>query len=55
MADVVEVESLSALVRQYRVTSVPKTLLNGVVELLGSQSESGLLDAIETLRTEDES
>ena len=49
VADVVEVDALPELGHQYRVTSVPKTLLNGTIELLGSQSESSLLDAIESV------
>ena len=47
VADVVEVDALPELAHEYDVTSVPKTLVNGAVELLGSQSESSLLDAIE--------
>ncbi len=47
VADVVEVDALPELAHEYRVTSVPKTLVNASVELLGSQSESSLLDAIE--------
>ena len=47
VADVVEVDGLPELAQEYRVTSVPKTLVNGSVELLGSQSESSLVDAIE--------
>lgn len=46
--EVLEVEGLPELRERYRVTGVPKTLVNGTVELLGSQSESTLLDAIET-------
>jgi len=48
VADVVEVDALPELAHEYGVTSVPKTLVNASVELLGSQSESSLLDAIET-------
>lgn len=48
-AEVVEVDAFPELGRQYKVTSVPKTLVNGSVELLGSQSESSLLDAIESV------
>ena len=47
VADVVEVDALPELAHEYKVMSVPKTLVNGSVELLGSQSESSLLDAIE--------
>ena len=47
MAAVVEVDALPELAHEYKVMSVPKTLVNGSVELLGSQSESSLLDAIE--------
>jgi predicted DsbA family dithiol-disulfide isomerase len=49
VADVVEVDALPELVREYKVTSVPKTLVNGSIELVGSQSESSLLDAIEAV------
>ena len=49
VADVVEVEALPELVHEYKVTSVPKTLVNGSIELVGSQSESSLLDAIEAV------
>ncbi len=49
VADVVEVDGLPELAQEYKVTSVPKTLVNGSVELLGSQSESSLLDAIESV------
>jgi hypothetical protein len=49
VADVVEVDALPELGHQYKVTSVPKTLLNGTIELLGSQSESSLLDAMESV------
>ncbi len=49
VADVVEVDALPELGHEYKVTSVPKTLVNGSVELLGTQSESSLLDAIEAL------
>lgn len=47
VAEVVDVEALPELASEYSVTSVPKTLVNGVVELLGSQSEASILDAIE--------
>ena len=47
VADVVEVDALPELAHEYSVTSVPKTLVNASVELLGSQSESSFLDAIE--------
>lgn len=49
VADVVEVDALPELGHEYKVTSVPKTLVNGSVELLGTQSESSLLDAMEAL------
>ena len=49
MAAVVEVDALPELAHEYSVTSVPKTIVNGSVELLGSQSESSLLDAIESV------
>ncbi len=49
VADVVDVDGLPELAREYKVTSVPKTLVNASVELLGSQSESSLVDAIVTV------
>ena len=49
IADVIEVESFPEVVERFNVTSVPKTLVNGTVELLGSQTESSLLQAIEAL------
>ena len=36
VADVVEVEALPELVHEYKVTSVPKTLVNGSIELVGA-------------------
>lgn len=50
VADVLEVETVPELRERYRVTGVPKTIVNDRVELLGSQSESTLLDAIESSR-----
>ena len=47
IAEVVEVEALPELAREHAVTSVPKTLVNGSVELLGSQTAASVLDAIE--------
>ena len=49
VADVVDVDALPELAHEYKVTSVPKTLVNASVELLGSQCESSLVDAIETV------
>lgn len=49
VAEVIDVESLPELAEQHHITSVPKTVLGGSVELLGSQSATSLLDAIETL------
>lgn len=48
VADVVDVEALPELAERHGITSVPKTTVNGSVELLGSQSASSLIDAIET-------
>jgi len=45
-ADVVDIDAFPELSDRYRVTSVPTTLVDGGVELLGSQAESGFLDAI---------
>jgi hypothetical protein len=45
-ADVVEVGALAEMAERYRVRSVPKTLVDGAIELLGSQSESSLVEAI---------
>ena len=46
LAEVIEVSELPELAERYRVTGVPKALVNDVVELLGSQSEEKLLDAL---------
>lgn len=45
-ADVVEIGEFPALAREYRVQGVPKTVINGSVELLGAQPESALVEAI---------
>jgi glutaredoxin-like protein len=45
-ADVIEISEFPQLAREYRVQGVPKTVINGVVELLGAQSEAQFVDAV---------
>lgn len=52
VADVIEVEALPELAAAYSVTSVPKALFNGTVELLGTQSEASFLEALSTALAE---
>ena len=42
-AEVVEITEFPDLARRYAVTSVPKVVINDVVELLGSQTEERFL------------
>ena len=49
-ADVVDVETLPELAERHAVKSVPTLLVDGAVELLGTQSESGILEAISRRR-----
>jgi protein-disulfide isomerase len=45
-ADVIEANEFPELSRRYNVMGVPKTVVNGVQELLGAQPEARLLAAI---------
>ena len=46
VADVVDIEAVPELAERHHVRSVPKLLIDGAMELLGSQSESGVVEAI---------
>ena len=45
-ADVIEVSELAAVRERFRVTSVPRVLIDDEHELVGSQSEGDLLAAL---------
>ena len=45
-AEVVEAQEFPHLSQLHRVQAVPKTIINGVVEVLGSVSETILLERI---------
>ena len=45
-AEVVEAQEFPHLSQLHRVQAVPKTVINGVVEVLGSVSETVLLERI---------
>jgi hypothetical protein len=45
-ADCIEAEEFMDLSRRYRVSAVPKTILNGSMEILGAVPESDLLRAV---------
>ena len=47
VAEVVEANEFPALSERYRVTSVPKTVINDRVELIGAQPERKVLEAIQ--------
>ena len=47
-ADVVEAQEFPHLARQYSVQAVPKTIINGVVEVMGAVPESVLLQRVLT-------
>lgn len=47
VADVIEANEFPALSERYAVTSVPKTIVNGRIQLVGAQPEAKLLEAIE--------
>ena len=47
-ADVVSAQEFPHLSQLFRVQAVPKTIINGVVELLGAVSEGTLLERILT-------
>jgi hypothetical protein len=49
VADVIDVEALPSFAQTFRVTSVPKVLFNASGEVLGSQTESSLLDGLEVV------
>ena len=49
--DVVEIETVPELAERYRVTSVPRVVIDDSVELVGSQSDTSLLDAIEATQS----
>lgn len=42
---IVEASEYPDLVRQYRVSGVPKTVVNGTVEILGAQPEDSFVRA----------
>jgi len=46
-ADSVEVTGYPDLARQYRVSSVPKTVLGDAVEFVGAQPEPSLLEHVQ--------
>ena len=46
VADVVEANEFPALSARFGVTSVPKTVVNGRLQLVGAQVEAKLLAAI---------
>ena len=47
LADVVEANEFPELSERYAVQSVPKTVVNGRVQLVGAQPEAKLLAAIQ--------
>ena len=47
LADIVEANEFPELSERFAVRSVPKTIVNGVVQLLGAQPEAKLLEAIQ--------
>jgi predicted DsbA family dithiol-disulfide isomerase len=47
-ADVVEAQEFPHLARQYSVQSVPKTVINSVVEVVGAVPEAALLQRVLT-------
>lgn len=46
-ADVVEVSEFPQMARKFRVQGVPKTVINGAVELVGAQPEAAFLAAVQ--------
>lgn len=46
VAEVIEANEFPALSERYAVSSVPKTVVNGVIQLVGAQPEAKLLEAI---------
>ncbi len=47
VADVVEANEFPELSERFRVMSVPKTVINGRVELVGAQPEPKVLEALQ--------
>ena len=47
VADVVEANEFQALSERFRVRSVPKTVINDRVELVGAQPEQKVLEALQ--------
>ena len=47
VAEVIEANEFPALSERYAVRSVPKTVVNGRIQLVGAQPEVKLLEAIE--------
>ena len=45
-ADVVEVQEFPHLAQMYAVRAVPKTVINGIVEVMGAVPEQGLLQRL---------
>jgi len=45
-ADCVEAQEFPDLSRAFRVSAVPKTILNGRIEILGAQPESAFLASV---------
>ena len=45
-ADVVEVQEFPTLARMYSVTAVPKTVINNVVQFVGSLPEEQFLEKV---------
>jgi hypothetical protein len=53
-ADVVEAQEFPHLARQYSVQSVPKTVINSVVEVVGAVPEAALLQRVLTAAGRDD-
>jgi hypothetical protein len=45
-ADVIEISEFPDLATAFRVRGVPKTVMNGSVELVGAQRERAFIDAL---------
>ena len=54
VADVVEANEFPELSERYRVMSVPKTVINGRVELVGAQPEPKVLAALRQALSSDQ-
>ena len=46
VADVVEISEFPDMAERYRVTGVPKIVINDEIELIGAQPESAFVDAV---------